>query len=180
MRKIGQMLRFLIPIIALAVLVVFMTGAGRRERAALEKNKAIVLMRWNEELWNKGDMAGADEIIASDCVRHVAGQPSYDLVGREAIKQYIIACRTAWPDWHSTSEITIAEGDKVMVRWRSTGTHLGTAWGIPPSGNKANFISDVIYRIVGGKIVEMWEVSELATYLQMGFKLIPPGGEGGK
>jgi len=172
MRKIGQIFRFLIPVIALAGLVVFMTGAGRRERATLEKNKAIV-MRWNEELWDKGNMAVEDEIVASDHVRHIAGQP--DLRGREAMIQYITACRTAWPDWHSTSEIMIAEGDKVMVRWRSTGTHTGTAWGIPPTGNKANFITDTIYRIAGGKIVESWQVDELAVYLQMGFKLVPPG-----
>jgi len=69
----------------------------------------------------------------------------------------------------------IAEGDKVMSRWRCTGTHKGTAWGIPPTGNKANFISDVIFRIVGGKVVEMWEVTETACWLQMGFKLVPPG-----
>ena len=178
MRKIGQIFKVLIPVIALVALVVFMTGAGRRKRATLEKNKAIVLMRWNEELWNKGNMAGADEIIASDCVRHIAGLP--DLVGPEAIKQYIVACRTAWPDWNSTPEMIIAEGDKVMVRWRCTGTHKGTAWGIPPTGNKANFITDCMYRIVGGKIVEMWEVTETACWLQMGFKLVPPGAEGGK
>jgi len=177
MRKIGQIFRFLIPVIALVALVVFMTGAGRRERATLEKNKAIV-MRWNDEIWNKGDMAVADELLTSDHVRHIAGEP--DLVGPEAMKQKITETRTAWPDWNSTSEMMIAEGDKVMVRWRCTGTHTGTAWGLPPTGNKANFIADVIFRIVGGKIVESWEVYETACLLQLGLKLVPPGGEGGK
>jgi len=172
-RKIGRTFRFLMPVIALVALVVFITGAGRRERAALEKNKAIV-MRWNEEVWNKKNIAAADEFLSSDSVRHIAGSP--DLVGREAVKQHVTACLTAWPDWYCSPEITIAEGDKVMVRWRCTGTHTGKAWDIPPTGNKADFISDVIFRIAGGKIAEIWEVTETACWLQLGFKLVPPGG----
>jgi len=170
MRKIGQTLRFLIPVIALAALVVFMTGAGRRERARLEKNKAIVI-REGEEVWNKGDMAVVDELFASDYVRHTAGQP--DMQGREALKQHLKAVHTAWPDYHCTAEIMIAEGDKVAVRWRSTGTHQGTAWGIPPTGNKGDFVTVVFYRIAGGKIVEGWVVDETAVLLTMGFKLVP-------
>ena len=172
MRKFGQIFKFLIPVIALVALVVFMTGAGRRERARLEKNKAIVL-RAGEEFWNKGDMAVADELYATDYVRHTAGQP--DLQGREALKEHLKAVHTAWPDFHSTIEIMVAGGDKVAVHWRITGTHQGTAWGIPPTGNKADFLSVIFHRIAGGKIVEDWVVDETALLLQMGFKLVPPG-----
>ena len=177
MRKIGKIFRFLIPVIALVALVVFMTGAGRRERARVEKNKAI-LIRDGEEVFNKGDMAVVDELYASDYVRHTAGQP--DLQGREALKQHVKAIRTAWPDFHCTPEIMVAEGDKVAVRWRITGTHTGTAWGIPPTGNKTDFVSVIFHRIAGGKKVEDWVVDETAVSLQMGFKLVPPGGGGGK
>ncbi len=166
MRKIGKIFSFLIPVIAVAVLVVFMIGTGRRERARLEKNKAIIL-RDGEEVWNKGDMAAVDELFASDYVRHVAGQP--DLQGREALKQYVKECRTAWPDFHSTPEIMVAEGDMVAVRWRITGTHTGTAWGIPPTGNKTDFLSVIFHRIADGKIVEDWAVAdELALLQQLG------------
>ena len=177
MRKIGQTFKILIPVIALVALVVFLVGAGRRERARLEKNKAIVI-RDGEEVWNKGDMAAVDELFASDYVRHTAGQP--DLQGREALKQHVKAIHTAWPDFHCTPEIMVAEGDKVAVRWRITGTHQGTAWGIPPTGNKTDFVSVIFHRIAGGKVVEEWEVNETAMLLQIGFKLVPPGGGGGE
>ena len=171
MRKFGQILRFLIPVIALVALVVFMTGAGRRERARLEKNKAVI-MRYDEEVWKKRNWDVADEIVASDYVRHTAGQP--DLQGREALKQHITEIYTAWPDFDFTAEIMVAEGDKVAVRYRITGTHQGTAWGIPPTGNKTDFVSVLFHRIAGGKVVEDWVVDETAVLLQMGFKLVPP------
>ena len=172
MRKIGQIFRFLIPVIALAALVVFMTGVGRRRRARLEKNKAIV-MRLDEEVWKKRNWDVADEIVASDYVRHMPGAAE-DLHGREALKQFITDVYTAWPDLDFTAEVMIAEGDMVAERYTHTGTHTGTAWGIPPSGNKMNWIAHHIHRIADGKVVEQWPLSDdLTIFQQMGMKLVP-------
>ena len=44
--------------------------------------------------------------------------------------------RAAFPDLHITVEDQIAEGDKVVTRWSSTGTHEGDLPGFPASGNK--------------------------------------------
>ncbi|NVM27151.1 MAG: hypothetical protein HWN70_14720, partial [Desulfobacterales bacterium] len=54
MRKIGQIFKFLIPVIALVALVVFMTGAGRRRRAKVEELRALA--RRGFEAWNTGNM----------------------------------------------------------------------------------------------------------------------------
>ena len=171
MRKIGKIFRFLIPVIALVALVVFMTGLGRRERARLERNKAIVAR--SNEAWNTGNMAIADQCYAEDIVRYQAHSPE-PLRGREAFKQHMTACRTAWPDFRATAEYIIAEGDKVVSRWMCTGTHEGTAWDIPPTGNEMKFESWTIGRIADGKIVEEWECTDTATlFQQMGFKLVP-------
>ena len=173
MRKIGQTLRFLIPVIALVALVVFMTGAGRRERARLEKNKALI-MRYGEEFWNKGDMAVADEILATEYVRHEVLAPGGIIRGREAMKQWVTGIRTAWPDYHCTPEDVIAEGDKVVVRLAIRGTFKGELLGIPPNGKEIAFEDLVIFRIAGGRIVEDWVFpQELTLMSQMGLKLVP-------
>jgi len=177
MRKIGQIFGFLIPVIALAALVVFLAGAGRRERATLEKNKAI-LMRWNDEVWNKGSMAVADEIVASDCIRYITpspGNPEGILRGREAIKQLVMACRTAVPDWRAVAKDVIAEGNKVAVRWANRGTFTGRVEGFPlPNGNKLAFDTMMIFHIAGGKIVKMCEFNrDITMYYQMGLKVVP-------
>jgi len=130
MRKIGQIFRFLIPVIALAAVVVFLTGAGRRERATEEKNKALV-MRWSDELWNKGNMAVADEIIDSNIIRHDDTVPEGVLRGREAMKKLIMASRTAWPDFHDTPIHVIAQGDKVVWHSVCRGTFTGKVEGWP-------------------------------------------------
>ena len=53
-----------------------------------------------------------------------------------------------FPDFHRTIEDMIAEGDKVWVRYETTGT--------PLSGTKIEVTSINIHRIVNGKIVEGW------------------------
>jgi len=181
MGRIGKIFRFLLPVIALVALVVFMTGAGRRERATLERNKAIVI-RYGEEVWNKGDMAVVDEIIASNYIRHDDTLPEGAIRGRDAYKKYITACRTAWPDFHCTATDVIAQGDKVVVRWADRGTFTGDpGWGIPPNGKEVAWEDLVIHRIAGGKIVEDWSFNQdLSLFYQMGMKLVPAGKQAAK
>lgn len=50
----------------------------------------------------------------------------------------------------------IAEDDKVYVRWKQTGKHLGTIDGHPATGKQLVEISSAVYRIVNGKIAEYW------------------------
>jgi len=174
MRKIGQIFRFLVPVIALATLMVFMTGAGRREKATLEKNKALA-MRAGEEVWNKGDMAAADEIYASNYIRHQDTFPEGIIRGRDAYKQHIMGCHTAWPDWHMTLKDMWVKGDKVVDWWVISGTFTGKVEGFPPpTGKETAFEVVCIHRIAGGKIVEDWiYLQDLVLMSQMAMKLVP-------
>lgn len=85
---------------------------------SLEKNKDIV-RRFTEEL-NKGNIAIMDELLAPDFV-----YPALQLRGLESYKQFETVTRKAFPDLHDTIEDIIAEGDKVCVRAKVTGTHTG-------------------------------------------------------
>jgi len=174
MRKIEQIFRFLIPVIALVALVVFLVGAGRRERATIQKNKALV-MRSAEEVWNKGNMAVADEIYASNYIRHQDDLPGGIIRGREALKQFVTNCRTIWPDWHMTLLDMVAEGDKVWDYWAIRGTFTGKVEGfLPPNGKETPFECVIIHRIAGGKDVEDWcFFQDLNLYSQLGMKLVP-------
>mgnify|MGYP001072879966 CR=1 FL=1 len=174
MRKIGEILRFLIPVIALAALVVFMTGAGRRERATLEKNKAIV-MRYADEVWNKGNMAVADELEATNFIRYIDTVPEGVIRGREADKKFCMGVRTAWPDYHWVPVDVFAQGDKVAIRGAESATFTGQLEGWPaPNGKKIAYESVLIFRIAGGKIVEIRGFyQDLVMMYGMGLKLVP-------
>jgi len=80
MRRIGQIFRFLIPLIALVALVVFMTGAGRRRRAAEEKKAKFD--QFVREAWNTGNTDLLDKVFAPEVVLH--NYPEPDRKGLEA------------------------------------------------------------------------------------------------
>ena len=111
-----------------------------------EANKTLV-RREQEELWNhSGDLDAAEELFASGQV--------------EAAKQEAADFRRGFPDVISTVEDLIAEGDKVVARWRSRATHQGDYMGIPPTGKEVEFTGISFYRIEEGKIAESWTVKD--------------------
>jgi len=120
-----------------------------------------------DEIINKGNMAVADELFASEYVYH--GPGGQELNGPEGFKQLITIYRTAFPDIHMTIEDMVAEGDKLVTRWTVCGTHKGELMGIAPTGNQISITGIVIYRIAGDKFVESWEnFDQMAMMQQLG------------
>jgi steroid delta-isomerase-like uncharacterized protein len=113
-----------------------------------EDNKALV-QKFVDEFWTNGKMAAADELMAPDAVVHepVSGGPA-------DLKPLASAIRAAFPDWNSTVEEMIVEGDRVAERWTGRGTHRGEWQGIPPTGRKIVVQGVVFYRIERRKIAE--------------------------
>ena len=134
-----------------------------------EENKAVV-RRIFEEVWNKGNLAVAGELMAD--VLHYAGQ---DFKGPENLKQMVTMTRTAFPDGHTEIEDMVAEGDKVVCRLTFTGTHNGEYMGIAPTGKQVTMTGISISRFEGGKEVEAWvNLDDLGMMQQMG--IAPPMG----
>ena len=111
---------------------------------SVEENKAIA-SRAVEELWNKNNLAVVDELYATNFVSHGLPEVTPD---REGYKQFVTISRTALPDFHTTVEDIIAEGDKVVQRFTARGTHKGEFMGIPPTGKKVTITGIAIDRIV--------------------------------
>lgn len=127
-----------------------------------EENKALV-RRFVEEFWNEGNMSAADELMAVDAAIHM---PTGEMVDLDGLKSFAGTFRGSFPDWHSTVEELIAEGDKVAERWTGRGTHRGELQGIPPTGERVEVPGSVFYRIVGGKIVEFRGQLEMMSLMQ--------------
>ena len=138
-----------------------------------EENKAIARREW-EEIWNQGNLDVIDEICAPNYVGHFLppGMPS----GREGYKQLVTMYRAAFPDIQITIEDQIAQGDKVVTRWTSTGTHKGELMGVAATGNFGSITGISINRIVGGLIVEDWTEYDGVRMLQNIGALPSPGG----
>lgn len=144
-----------IPILLYLVIAILVLASCTEEVNILEQNKALIRDA-NEELFNKGNLAFADEVFA----------PDYGKSGPEGIKKFLSALRIAFPDIQVTVELFVAEGD--MVAWQRThvGTHQGEYMGIPATGKKITWRAMIFSRIVDGKVVEEWGIVDLQQKLQ--------------
>jgi steroid delta-isomerase-like uncharacterized protein len=131
-----------------------------------EQNKALA-KRWGDEIWGKGNLAVVDELFAPNFVFHY---PATEVTpNREGYKKIVTEWRAPLADIEGTTEDTIAEGDKVVVRWTWSGTHKGDYMGIAPTGKRMTLTGICILRIAGGKIVEEWgEMDMLGMMQQLG------------
>ena len=121
-----------------------------------EENKALTRRSW--EIVAKASLETLDdalkEVYADTIVMH---EPDEDVRGIEGLTQFVSMIRSALPDLRVTLEDDIAEGDKVVSRWRAQGTHQGELMGIAPTGNEVAITGITIHRIEDGKIIEEWE-----------------------
>ena len=120
-----------------------------------EENKAVVRREF-EEMYNQGgNLDAAEDIYAPHFVGH---EPtSGESRGVEGAKQFAASYRQAFPDLECTIEEQVAEGDKVVSRWRARGTHEGETEDLgPPTGNRVEITGISMSTIAEGKIVEDW------------------------
>jgi steroid delta-isomerase-like uncharacterized protein len=129
-----------------------MSNFSKRENYMSEQNKTAV-RRLFDELWNKGNLPVADELIAPAYIHHDASTPD---VGRgpDSEKKRVTLYRTAFPDLRLTIEDTIAEGETVVARWTCRGAHRGDLNGIAPTGKQFAITGVSVMRFGGGKMVE--------------------------
>jgi steroid delta-isomerase-like uncharacterized protein len=127
-----------------------------------ENNKAVT-HQFMEDLFNKRNLAIVDALCVTNVVNHGLGPEASGIEGTKRSASMYLA---AFPDLHFDLEDFIAEGDQVVVRWTSTGTHKGELMGIPPTGKQFSATGIEIYRFESGKIVEHWLASDQLGLLQ--------------
>ena len=74
--------------------------------------------------------------------------------------------RAGMTDLRVVIEDMIAEGDKVMMRYRIEGTHEGELFGVPPTGRRVSIESITVERVSGSKIREHWRVTDTLDMMQ--------------
>ena len=131
------------------------------------KQKARRLM---EEAFGQGKVELVDEVLHPDFVCYDPNSEAGEVRGADTIKGEIEYFRQAVPDLTYTVEDQIAEGDKVVTRYRATGTHQGELFGVPGTGNRIEMSGIQIDRFdESGKMVEEWpEYDLLGAMRQMG------------
>ena len=115
-----------------------------------------------------------DEIYSPDLLGHFSGMPPVDI---HMHRMFGLATYDAFSDLKRPVDALVAEGDKVVARWTSMGTHDGPFQGIQPTGKTVTTTGITIFRLENGKIVEEWSESDMMGMLtQLGAFPIPAEG----
>ena len=74
---------------------------------------------------------------------------------------------TGFPDWQTTIDDVIAEGEQIVVRRTVQGTYKGEVQGapVPPTGKLVTFKIWEMFRVSNGKIVERWAINDFGQQL---------------
>jgi predicted ester cyclase len=131
----------------------------------ISPNKALI-RNFRHRLWAERDLAVLDDVFAPDAVVRW-GDAESDAVSavRSDVERYF----AGFSDVRSSIDELLAEDDKVVVRWTTTGQHTGPYGKVPPTGREVTMTGVDGYRIEGGRIVEAWSMWDaLATYQQLG------------
>jgi predicted ester cyclase len=132
---------------------------------SIEQNKAI-MQRMIDEVWNKGNLAVADELFDPE---HTSPSAPTLPKGPESVKMLAQMFRGAMPDYHMDIDMIVADENQVAARFTQSGTHSGNnLMGMEPSGRKATWTEIGVLRIRNGKIIESWyEVDMLSMLNQL-------------
>lgn len=118
----------------------------------LQRNKQVV-RRLVDEVMNGGHLDVIDEIYAPKLA--------------EAERGWIAPFLASFPDTRMEIVELIAEGDRVVGRFKCSGTHLGEWRGHAPTGRRFSRIDEVgIFRIEGGRIAHAWSIEDTLRRLE--------------
>lgn len=135
-----------------------------------------LVQRWFDDLFNRGRLTVADEILADDIDYH--GPPSLapqDVHGPDDIKEFVEVYQTAFPDLQYTVESVSRADDEVRVRWTATGTHRSDLFGIEPTGEVFTVEGIDVFVVADGRISEVyaqWDTLHMVQELGV----VPPIG----
>jgi steroid delta-isomerase-like uncharacterized protein len=137
-----------------------------------EESKAVA-RRYYHDVLNNRRLDALDQLAVADYAEHDPFPGQQD--GRPGLMQRVEMLIDAFAPYFEIEDV-IAEGDRVVVRWTHTGTHVGEFLGMAPTGRSFNIAGIDIYRMQDGKLAEHWHVvDQFSLLVQLGVIPAPAG-----
>ena len=130
---------------------------------AAATNKELV-RTFYQRVFVNWDLALVEQVVHPQFLSHDWAADS--ATGPQGFLDFYAGVRSSFPDTHYEVDDLIAEGDRVVVRWRLLGTHQGEFYGIPPTGGSITLDGIAIYRVANGMLMERWVVYDLQGLIQ--------------
>jgi steroid delta-isomerase-like uncharacterized protein len=134
-----------------------------------EANKELV--REYLRAFNERDHETLTELLADDVVEHGIHE---ELHGPDAIVAYLESHFETFPDYSGTTEAMVAEGDTVVVRYTTRGTHSGEYHDAEPTGHTVEWTGIAMYEVEDDRIAEVWLEEDRLGLLEQLEAVDPP------
>jgi steroid delta-isomerase-like uncharacterized protein len=129
----------------------------------MNETNGRVMQRAFDEIMGRGNVDAIDQLFARDFTGHDTSGGTFS---REEFREGVLAMLSAFSDRQVEIADQVIAGDKVATRWQATGVHSGAFNGIPATGRHVCMMGISITRLAGGKVVEIWEVTDDAGLLR--------------
>jgi len=131
-----------------------------------EQETRKVAERLIREVWSvDGDIDVADELLADDYVIQGQQEESPWPPTKEGEKQQAAAFRSALGIRSQVQDVLV-DGDQAAVHWRTSGTHKGEFFGMPPTGKSFTIHGVSLLRVQDGKVVENRTIADMFSLMQ--------------
>lgn len=121
------------------------------------------------EFSNAGDVAGLDGLRAADFSAHVPSQGAIEdsaPIDAGILNRDLLMIRRAFPDLVNEVRDMVAEGDRVVVRGRLSGTFSGPLGEVEPTRRRISWDTVHVYRLQDGLVAEAWFVTDTLGLLR--------------
>ena len=119
-------------------------------------------------LFEKGDWAGIEKLVAPDFKEHNAMMTSENY-NRDSLMKYLKMNKEAFPDMKIEALHAAADGDLVFIHYHFTGTNTGSMMGMPATNKKVDYMGVDLVRIKDSVATEHWDYGDNVTFMkQMG------------
>lgn len=117
------------------------------------KENLELVHKMYEEALNRHDVDAHDKFWTKDMLWH---GPLEEIHGLEAFKNSLRPYFRAFPDYHATHIIEMAEENMVAATGYFTATHSDLIYGVPATGKKVKGWFSDFWRVENGLLAENW------------------------
>jgi predicted ester cyclase len=110
------------------------------------------------EAWNGGDVDGFLSMFDSSLLHHGVTPEPLDEKGNRAFYE---GMQASFPGSQIIIRDTVAEDDRVAVRFDFAGEHHGEFLGVAPTGRSVLMHAHTIMRFKDGRVVERWMTADV-------------------
>ena len=118
---------------------------------------------YNQDVWNSHDPDALAKYVAADARVHSMVPGEVAGTGLDYLKARAASLLKAFPDVKFVIEDFIQQGDMLAARVTLEGTHSADFAGIPATGKRMKVYDFAMYRIVDGKITDIWSLIDIQS-----------------